>query len=132
MRFNFDKCIHGSVEGQVVTISHRNRTEKDTDQYPDPKHARTRTKTVKHFYSILVEMGRPLVALAVPLVPASLLTRCCLPLVSIAHHGSKLLNAPARDCFCDVDVAIRVDGCRVSECEMAAIMAGARQYAAYS
>ena len=52
--------------------------------------------------------------------------------MSVAHHGSELLNAPTGDCFGDVDIAFRVDGPRVSECEMAAIMAGTRQYAADS
>src|SRR5215467_1560770 len=52
--------------------------------------------------------------------------------MSVTHPGSKLLNAPTRDCFGDVDVAFRVDGSRVTECEVAAIMARARHDAAHS
>ena len=52
--------------------------------------------------------------------------------MSVAHHGSELLNAPTGDRFGDVEVALRVGGGRVSEREVAAIMAGARYYAAYS
>jgi len=54
------------------------------------------------------------------------------PVTVSATYRSKLLNTPTRDGFGDVDVAIRVDGRRVSECEMAAVMARARHDAAYS
>src|SRR5690349_1780719 len=126
MRFNFDKCIHGSVEGQVVTIGRRNQTERHKDQYP----ARSRTETAKHFCFHLPEMGRPRISFWPPRWSLCLYFPY-LPLASVTHHGSKLLNAPTGYCFGDVEVAFRVGGGRVSECEMAAIMARAWYYAAY-
>src|SRR5215470_18720513 len=83
-------------------------------------------------------MGRPYVGrpirrcVSLSLRVSVAVTLVTLVALSVTHHGSKFLNASTRDCFCDVEVAFRIGGRRVSECEMAAVMARAWYYAADS